>query len=186
VPAERTLANEQLQIREKVGQIGVTPKDINLRSVRLNPLEAVGFGFWQTGDNLSATLTVLRRLVTGKEGLDKLTGPVGIAKIAGTGTDLQMKQEGISLDKRLAGVAMWLIQLATILSIGVGFFNLLPIPILDGGAIVMCAAEAVTGREVPEKVQRVGLTIGLACILSFALVITWQDLTKLFGFPGAP
>ena len=75
-----------------------------------------------------------------------------------------MEQEGVSLDKRLGGVAMWLIQLSALLSIGVGFFNLLPIPVLDGGAAVMCVAEAVTGREVPEKVQKVGLTIGLACL----------------------
>jgi regulator of sigma E protease len=180
VPAEKTISNEQFKITEKVGQIGVIPKDINLRTERLGIVDAVGYGFYQTGDNLSATLTVLRRLVTGQEGLDKLSGPLGIAKIAGSGTNIQMQQEGISLDKRLMGVALWLIQLAAILSIGVGFFNLLPIPILDGGAAVMCIAEAVTGREVPEKVQKVGLTIGLACLVSFALVITWQDLTKWF------
>ena len=42
-------------------------------------------------------VTVLRRLVTGKDGLDKLSGPLGIFKIAGTGTDAQMKQAGVSL-----------------------------------------------------------------------------------------
>ena len=66
--------------------------------------------------------------------------------------------------------------------IGVGFFNLLPIPVLDGGAAVMCLAEAATGKEIPEKVQRVGLTIGLACLVSFALLITWQDISRLL--PG--
>jgi membrane-associated protease RseP (regulator of RpoE activity) len=49
----------------------------------------------------------------------------------------------------------------------------------------MCIAEAATGREVPEKIQRVGLTIGVACLLGFALVITWQDFAKWF-LPGAP
>jgi regulator of sigma E protease len=64
----------------------------------------------------------------------------------------------------------------------VGFFNLLPIPVLDGGAAVMCVAEGATGKEIPEKVQRVGLTIGLACLVSFALLITWQDIARLW--PG--
>src|SRR5262249_44336147 len=153
---------------------------------RLNPIEAVGYGVSETADNISATVTVVRRLVTGKDGLDKLSGPLGIMKIAGAGTNLQMKQEGVSLDKKLIGVAMWLVQLATFLSIGVGFFNLLPIPVLDGGAVVMCGAEALTGREVPEKLQRVGLTIGLACLVSFALVITWQDVFKWLAPTGVP
>ena len=46
----------------------------------------------------------------------------------------------------------------------------------------MCLAEAATGKEIPEKVQRVGLTIGLACLVSFALLITWQDISRLW--PG--
>jgi regulator of sigma E protease len=84
-------------------------------------------------------------------------------------------------------VALWLIQLAAFLSIGVGFFNLLPIPILDGGAVVMCAAEVVTGRETPEKVVRVGQTIGFHCLIGFALVITWNDIGRYVpGWPGAP
>ena len=98
-----------------------------------------------------------------------------------------MKREGVSLGQKLASLFVSWLQLAALLSIGVGFFNLLPIPVLDGGAAVMCIAEAVTGREVPEKVQRVGLTIGVACLLGFALVITWQDIGRFFpGWPGAP
>jgi membrane-associated protease RseP (regulator of RpoE activity) len=50
----------------------------------------------------------------------------------------------------------------------------------------MCAAEAISGREVPDKLQRVGLTIGLACLVSFALVITWQDIGKLTNLWGMP
>jgi regulator of sigma E protease len=185
-PRETVEANEEFKVTEKVGKVGLGLTHDNLRVVRLNPIEAAGYGFSQTASALDATITVLRRLVTGKEGLDKLSGPLGIGSIADRGTDIQMEQKGVSLDKRLAGVALWLIQLSALLSIGVGFFNLLPIPVLDGGAAVMCVAEAVTGREVPEKVQKVGLTIGLACLVSFALVITWQDITRLPWWPGAP
>ena len=46
-------------------------------------------------------------------------------------------------------------------------------------------AELVTGRDLPERVQRIGLTIGLACLASFALVITWQDISRIFR-AGAP
>jgi membrane-associated protease RseP (regulator of RpoE activity) len=51
----------------------------------------------------------------------------------------------------------------------------------------MCAAEVVTGRETPEKVVRVGQTIGFFCLIGFALVITWNDIGRYVpGWPGAP
>ena len=156
------MTNTQLKVREKVGRLGAGLDEVNPHTAHLNPVEGVGYGFSQTGNALDATFNVLRRLLTGKDGLDKLSGPLGIFTVADAGTDANMKQEGVAYDQRLWGAALWLIQLSALLSIGVGFFNLLPIPVLDGGAAVMCIAEAVTGREVPEKVQRVGLTIGLA------------------------
>ncbi|MDP3736880.1 MAG: RIP metalloprotease [Hyphomonadaceae bacterium] len=186
VPKSESTYNKDLKVRESIGRIGIDLGERETEIRRLNPIEAVGYGFWRTGDALDATVTVLRRLVTGKDGLDKLSGPLGIFTVADNGTDLHMKQEGVSFDKRLIGAALWLINLSALLSIGVGFFNLLPIPVLDGGAAVMCIAEAATGREVPEKVQKVGLTIGLACLVSFALVITWQDITRLPMWAGAP
>jgi regulator of sigma E protease len=186
IPRSETVTNTQLRVKEKVGRLGAGLQEVNTHTMHLNPIQGIGYGFSQTANALDATVNVLRRLVTGKDGLDKLSGPLGIFSVADAGTDANMKQEGVAYDQRLWGAALWLIQLSALLSIGVGFFNLLPIPVLDGGAAVMCIAEAVTGKEVPEKVQRVGLTIGLACLVSFALVITWQDITRLAMWSGAP
>ncbi len=185
-PRQDTLTNQQLRVKERVGRLGAQLEEVNSRTVHLNPIEGIGYGLSQTANSLDDTFTVLRRLITGKDGLDKLSGPLGIFNVADAGTDANMKQEGVAYEQRLWGAALWLIQLSALLSIGVGFFNLLPIPVLDGGAAVMCVAEAVTGKEVPERVQRVGLTIGLACLVSFALVITWQDITRLAMWSGAP
>lgn len=181
-PVETEETNAMLQMKQKVGRIGIhlTQRDTQMRG--LNPVEAVGYGFSQTGDALGATLNVLRRLVTGKEGIDKLSGPVGIFTLADKVTDLHLKQKDVDFWEKMRQLSLSLLQLSALLSIGVGFFNLLPIPVLDGGAAVMCLAEAVMGKEIPEKVQRVGLTIGLACLVSFALLITWQDITRLW--PG--
>lgn len=183
-PNEMVEKNAQLNVTEKVGKVGVELANVGVTWRRLNPIEAVGYGFTSTGDAIGATLTVLRRLVTGKDGLDKLSGPVGIFSLADKVTDLHMKQPDIPLAQRIGDLLISWLQLAALLSIGVGFFNLLPIPVLDGGAVVMCAAEVVTGREIPEKVQQVGLTIGLACLVSFALLITWQDLTRNLPWLG--
>ena len=186
IPRAEIVTNQQLRVKERVGRLGAGLQEVNPHTDYLNPIQGVGYGLSQTANALDATVNVLRRLITGKDGLDKLSGPLGIFNVADAGTDANMKQEGVAYDQRLWGAALWLIQLSALLSIGVGFFNLLPIPVLDGGAAVMCIAEAVTGREVPEKVQRVGLTIGLACLVSFALVITWQDITRLAMWSGAP
>lgn len=181
-PVEIEETNPVLQMKQKVGRIGIQldgrPSDLRY----LNPIEAVGYGVTSTGDALSATLNVLRRLVTGKESIDKLSGPVGIFTLADKVTDLHMQQQDISFWEKLHQLSFSLLQLAALLSIGVGFFNLLPIPVLDGGAAVMCLAEAATGKEIPEKVHRVGLTIGLVCLVGFALLITWQDISRLL--PG--
>jgi regulator of sigma E protease len=181
-PSEHVEKNEQLKVTEKVGRVGVELGQRDVSVKHLNPIEAIGYGVNSTGDALGATLNVLRRLVTGKDGLDKLSGPVGIFTLADNVTDLHMEQKGVDFWEKLRQAALSLLQLSALLSIGVGFFNLLPIPVLDGGAAVMCIAEAATGKEIPEKVQRVGLTIGLACLVSFALLITWQDITRLW--PG--
>jgi regulator of sigma E protease len=185
-PVETIEVNKELKVTEKLGRIGL---DLGHRGVeirRLNPVAAIAYGVSSTSDALNSTVNVMRRLITGKDGLDKLSGPLGIFSLADNVTDHHMKQEGVSFNDKMIQVLVSLLQLAALLSIGVGFFNLLPIPVLDGGAAVMCVAEAITGREVPEKVQRVGLTIGLACLISFALVITWQDITRLAWWPGGP
>ncbi|MDP3495231.1 MAG: M50 family metallopeptidase [Hyphomonadaceae bacterium] len=181
-PLETEETNAVLQMKQKVGRIGIalTQRDTEIR--HLNPIEAVGYGFSSTGDALGATVNVLRRLVTGKEGLDKLSGPVGIFTLADKVTDLHLQQKDVDMWEKWRQLFFSLLQLSALLSIGVGFFNLLPIPVLDGGAAVMCLAEAATGKEIPEKVQRVGLTIGLVSLVSFALLITWQDIARLW--PG--
>lgn len=185
-PIEAEARNEALKVVEKVGRVGLQLEDVNLTVRRLNPIEAVGHGVATTGEAISNTVNVLRRLVTGKDGIEKMSGPVGIFSLTDNVTDMHLKRDDVGFGDKFGQLSLGLLELAALLSIGVGFFNLLPIPVLDGGAAVMCLAEAATGREIPEKVQRVGLTIGLACLVSFALVITWQDVSRIVGWPAAP
>ncbi len=181
-PVEQDI-NNSLGLKQRAGRVGLAlgQRDTSIRN--LNPIEAIGYGFKSTGDALGATINVLRRLVTGKEGLQNLSGPVGILSLTGSVSEVTMNQEGVPLGEKLRQLALTFLQLAALLSIGVGFFNLLPIPVLDGGAVVMQLGEAVTGKPIPEKVQQVGLTIGLVCLVTFALLITFQDVQKLPGMP---
>lgn len=181
-PESRTTEDPVYKVTETTGHIGLGMTQSGLHFKRVGPIAALDHGVSTTAETVGTTITVLRRLITGHDGLDKLGGPVRIAGLTSKITDAHINEKGVSLAQRLIGVALDLAQMAALFSIGVGFFNLLPIPVLDGGAAVMCIAEAVTGREIPERVQRVGLTIGLACLISFALVITWNDITR----PGGP
>lgn len=182
IPIEQDI-NNGLGLKQRAGRVGlgIGQRDTSIKN--LNPVEAIGYGFKSTGDALGATINVLRRLVTGKEGLQNLSGPVGILSLTGSVSEVTMNQEGVPLGEKLRQLALTFLQLAALLSIGVGFFNLLPIPVLDGGAVVMQLGEAVTGKPIPEKVQQVGLTIGLVCLVTFALLITFQDVQKLPGMP---
>ena len=74
-----------------------------------------------------------------------------------------------------------LINLAGFLSVGLGFVNLLPIPILDGGHLVYYAYEAVARRPLSMKAQALGFRVGLALVLGMMLVATWNDLNYLLG-----
>jgi regulator of sigma E protease len=180
-PLEREEVDPALNSRQKVGRIGMRLGEVDTSLRRLNPIEALGYGVSRTGDAIGQTFNVVRRLVTGKEGIDKLSGPVGILHLTGGVTQMTMKQDGIDLGQKLGDLAWVLVQLAALLSVGIGFFNLLPLPVLDGGAVVMTLAEAATGKPLPDKVQNVGLTIGLVCLAAFALVVTFQDVLRLPG-----
>ena len=178
-PVEQEVIDPALKTRQKIGRVGLELAERETSIRRLNPIEAIGHGVSRTGEAIGQTFNVLRRLVTGKEGIDKLSGPVGILHLTGGVTEMTMNQEGVDLGQKIADLMWILLQLAALLSVGVGFFNLLPIPVLDGGAVVMTLAEAATGKPLPDKVQNVGLTIGLVCLAAFALVVTLQDSLRL-------
>ena len=86
----------RMKSRQKVGQIGheaSLERDTSIRS--LNPIEAGGLRRAPApGDAIGQTFNVLRRLVTGKEGIEKLSGPLGILHLTGGVTEMTMAQKG--------------------------------------------------------------------------------------------
>jgi regulator of sigma E protease len=186
-PVEQELVDSGMRMKQKVGRIGLDlgHRDTSIRN--LNPVEAVGYGLQRTAESIDQTINVLRRLITGKEGIEKLSGPVGILHLTGGVTEMTMNQVNVDLGAKFMQLFWMYFHLAALLSIGIGFFNLLPIPVLDGGAVVMTLAEAVTGKALPEKAQNAGLTFGLVSLVVFALLVTWQDIGRLIsGFLPGP
>ena len=187
VTPERTMTEDEISGRVRVGRIGLEMgyRRDEVRFVRYNPIEAVGAGVAQTGKILSTTLSYLGRIATGRESGDMLNGPLGIAQAAGGVTKQAVNAEApVALNA--INLAFTLIQFAAILSIGIGFLNLLPIPVLDGGHLVFYAYEAVAKKPVAAVVQEMGYRVGLALMAGLMLFATWNDLQKLnlFKFLG--
>ncbi len=165
--------------------IGVQISEVRdtARHIDLNPIEAVGMGVEQTGFILKTTVTMIGRLVTGKEPISSLSGPVAIGDTGRRIFNLTMGNKQVPLMDRLMSLIWYMLSLCAAVSIGIGFFNLLPLPILDGGHLVFNAYEAVTGKVMPEKVQEMALMAGLGLLLTLFVFITWGDIleTGLFN-----
>lgn len=178
-PARQALS-DPLGNRMRMGRLGIGSDARPIR-VRYGPLGAVGRGAERTWGVLDTTLTYLGRMVTGRESADQLSGPLGIGNSA-----RQVAQYGgeggRDFGERLLGSMVALLSLAAVISVGLGFMNLLPVPVLDGGHLAFYAYEAVAKRPVTERVQGVAYRVGLAMLLGLMLFATWNDLQRLRVF----
>lgn len=131
------------------------------RHLTFNPLEAVGEAVQETAFIIARTGQFLQRFAVGREDRCQLGGPVKIADMAGRAAALGFE---------------WLVQLVALLSVGIGFLNLLPIPPLDGGHLVFYGVEAVMRRPVSERIMEMVYRIGLLLVLAFMVFVFWNDL----------
>ena len=148
---------------DQVYKMGVYHEYKEIKEISL--WESIPYGTQKMVDSVSSIISTLGKLVQGV-GLNNLSGPVGIFKL----TD-QITQTGLLSTVAFIGL----------LSVNVGIFNLLPIPILDGGRIFITLIEMLIGRKLSERVQSVIMTIGLVAIVALMLFATWNDLSRLFG-----
>ena len=103
-------------------------------------------------------------LVTGRYTFDAVSGPVGISSAIG--------------DAAKSG-AVSLLNIAALISINLGFMNLLPIPALDGGRIITILIEMITRKKLPKKVEGIINTVGLMLLLALSFVVMIKDVIKL-------
>jgi regulator of sigma E protease len=171
---------DQLGHVQHLGVLGVEshlrPGDVRIR--HYGPLQAVGAGAARAWDRVSTTVEYLGRLLTGRETAEQLSGPLGMAQLSG---DIAKKtaEAAPDLPTLVANVALAFIELAANISVGIGFLNLLPVPVLDGGHLLFYAFEAVARRPLTAKVQAAGYRVGLALVLGLMLFATWNDLQRL-------
>jgi regulator of sigma E protease len=184
----RTALTDQFGRVQHLGSIGLQgmsgPDAVQVR--RYSPLQAVGAGAAEAWERVTTTVDYLSRLIRGREGAEHLSGPIGIAQLSG---DIAKKTAEVSPDlpSLVSALGITLLELVANISVGIGFLNLLPVPVLDGGHLLFYAYEAVARRPLTAKVQAAGFRLGLALVLGLMLFATWNDLQRLnvFKFFGA-
>ena len=121
---------------------------------------------WQFNKKNSLLIVeVLKRLFTRQVSVKSLQSPIGI------GQDIH----------QAAQMPGWmpLIQLVSAISLNLGIFNLLPIPILDGGMILFLLIETIMRRDVNQQVKERIYQVAFVCILAFFAFVIFNDLTRL-------
>jgi regulator of sigma E protease len=184
-PAVR-VSKDPFGANQETGRLGVRPVPES-QWVRYNPVEALGLGVGRTWDVLHTTVFYLGRMVTGHVSADQLHGPLGIAQVTGAITKDAISQASGGFGDRVLAVLVTLFSLAAIISISIGFMNLLPLPVLDGGHLLFYLYEWIARRPVAAKIQAAGYRVGLALLVCLMLFATWNDLhpQRVFAFLGA-
>jgi regulator of sigma E protease len=159
----------QLKNGNTIGFAGIAPQisewpESYRFELQYGVFESVGKAIDKTGQIISLTVSMLKKLIVGDVGLNNLSGPISIAKGAGTTADYGL---------------VYFLGFLALISVNLGIINLVPLPMLDGGHLLFFAIEAVIRRPVPEKVQEMGYRIGGAIIFSLMLIAIFNDFTRL-------
>ncbi len=178
VTPERRMRDNGVGQQQPLGTIGVEFSVEPLERQAYNPLAALLAGTQETGKTISMTVDMIGRMVTGREPISNLSGPVGIGDVTRRVVNRTMEVENVSLARRLEALGWTALRICALVSVGIGLFNLLPLPVLDGGHLVFNAYEAVTGKALPEKIQEASLTVGLILLIGLFVVVTWSDILE--------
>lgn len=145
---------------EEVYRYGFTITD----EVETGFFASLKYAFSKTFSLLHQMILVIGYLVTGNLNLNALAGPVGIFGIVGTAAD--------------AGI--WsVLSLIALLSVNVGFINLLPLPAFDGGRLLFIIIEKIKGKPVDPRLENTIHAVGFFLLMALMLLITYNDIIRL-------
>ena len=150
-----------------VGKIGAYVGDLpEMVLVQYGLLDGLWLGVQRTWNTSMLTLSMTWRMLTGEASLKNLSGPLSIADYAGKSADL--------------GLISFL-QFLALISVSLGVFNLLPLPVLDGGHLMYYLWEYITGSPVSDAWMNSLQRWGIAILLFMMVISLFNDVTRLFG-----
>jgi regulator of sigma E protease len=170
IPLEVRRDNQTLQLVvtpktiSGVSRIGATLREAEIREVKPGFFEAFQLSAIQNWEWTQLILTTLKGLFTADTPVKQLMGPVGIAEMSGN-----------------AASAGWipLFTLMAMISLNLGLLNLMPIPVLDGGHIMILALEGVSRRDFSMKVKEKMLLVGFVLLVTLMVTVIYNDLTRV-------
>lgn len=127
----------------------------------VGPVEAFVRGVKEMWSNVTATISGLGDMVSGRQSAEQMGGPLLMAEVTA-------KVAGLGIEPLIRWVAL--------ISANIGFLNLLPIPVLDGGHLMFYGIEAVRRKPLSDRFQQVGFQIGLALIIALMIFVNFNDL----------
>ena len=134
------------------------------KSFKPGPLEAVRMSVQQNIKSSGLIFRTLAGLFTGATSVRQLQGPVGIAQLSGEAA----QQDFIAL-----------LSLMAMLSINLGILNLMPVPVLDGGHILIMALEGIARRDFSMQVKEKMLLAGFVVLMMLMVTVIYNDLTRI-------
>ncbi len=160
-----------MTLDEETGKQTLT-YDFRVMSEKITVLNIFPYAFKNAVYYGRIVLMSLGDLVTGKYGINDLQGPVGIVTTIGS----TAAQSGLELREMMD----FLFQMAALITINIGIFNLLPIPALDGGRLVFLVAEAIRGKPVKAETEGMIHFIGFALLMLLMIFVTFNDVKNIF------
>lgn len=147
----------------RIAQLGIqrNAEATEWTSRHYGPLSATVMGIKKTYFLIDSTIRAIFGILTGRESADQLGGPIRIAQLSGQIFSLGYVD---------------FIHFIGILSVGIGFINLLPIPMLDGGHLLFYSIEAIRGRPLSQRTQEIGFRIGFVFIVMLMLLTVKNDV----------
>ena len=159
------LGNDYGQIGAMVAESEIVIPDAYKTTVVYGPGESLIKSFEKTEQLAVMTVSSMGKMLSGMIGLENLSGPITIAKVAKQSFDISWQM---------------VLSTAALISLSLAVLNLLPIPVLDGGHIVYYVIELIRGKPLSEGVQMVGLNIGLLLLAGFMVLAIGNDISRLF------
>ena len=144
-------------------QRSVSPDKISTKAVSIP--EAIVLGVQETYTNITQALGGIGDIITRKQSAEQMGGPIMMAEVTA-------KVAELGIDPMLRWIAF--------ISANIGFLNLLPIPILDGGHLMFYAYEAVRGKPAGERLQQMGFQVGLALLMMLMVFVNFNDIMNVW------